>query len=466
MPSLQEIAHTVTGLMTVSGAVSLVAFVILRRNFDISLRLSLSLLAAGLIAIGAFQFSLALKVGGNARDFISILTIVAAAVATIASVFLARTAFNSHLISALHHRVEAHRRTLQRLRRSRIELEHRVNDRARELREYEKRLRIALRDSKITVFMQDPALRYVWVRNAPEGFSATDLIGKTDDEVLPPAAARAATTAKMKVIETGQDSTTELYLEPSSPGQRARYFEVTTEPYYGETGEFQGLLSVSVETTDNRHREELLKETLLEVSHRTKNQLSVLMSIARRLGATKADTAKFLPAFEARLRALSISQDVLVENDWASPHLERLVRAQLEPYLSSVTRRKSAIVFSGPDVFITPTAVQNLGLVFHELALNAFEIGVMRSPGGQIDISWDFHDEPACDSDSGHQRLEIRWKEIGASTPANGKLKSSFGQNMAHQIAHSALGGDLEIVPSNDGFQARLKIGSAAISFS
>ncbi|KUO60562.1 MAG: hypothetical protein APF80_02575 [Alphaproteobacteria bacterium BRH_c36] len=466
MPAFQDIAHIITGLMTVSGAIGLAAFVILRRNFATPLRLTLSLLAAGLIAIGVFELSIALKIGGDARDFISIFTIVAAAVATIASVLLARTAFKSHLISALHHRVEAHRRTLQRLRRSRTELEQRVNDRARELREYEKRLRIALRDSNITVFMQDTALRYVWVRNAPEGFSATDLIGKTDDEVLPPAAALAATTAKLKVIQTGEDSTTEISIEPRKTGQRTRYFDVTTEPYYGETGEFQGLLSVAVETTDNRHREELLKSTLLEVSHRTKNQLSVLMSIARRLGATKPDTAKFLPAFEARLRALSISQDVLVENDWASPHLERLVRAQLEPYLTSVPRSNSAVVFSGPDVFITPTAVQNLGLVFHELALNAFEIGVMRLPGGHIDISWDLQDDLADDSETTRKCLEIQWSEFGATTPPKDNLKSSFGQSMAHQIAHSALGGDLKIIPSNDGFQARLKIGSAAIAIS
>lgn len=464
MPLAQETAHIATGLMTLCGAAALAAFLMLRSNFGTRLRVSFALLAAGLLLIGVFQFTVALKLDGPALDFVSVAAIIGASIATVASVILAHIALESRLIKALHHRVDAHRRTLTRLRQSRAEIESRVKERSREVHEQEKRLRIALRDSNISVFMQGTDLRYVWMRNAHEGFNATELIGKCDDEILPPRAALAATTAKKKVMETGEDVTTEICIEPTSPGEKVRYFDVTTEPYYGEDGALQGLLSVSVETTETRHREELLKTTLLEVSHRTKNQLAVLISIARQLGATKHETAEFLPAFEARMRALSICQDVLVENDWGAPPLERLVRAQLEPYQSRVSGKKGELVIGGPEVRIAPTSVQNLGLVLHELALNAFAVGLMSSPAGKIDISWDLRDEDSSHCGRGNKTLEIRWNEQSAVTQLKDELDSHFGQTMAHKLARSALGGELELIRTDTGVLARLQIGNAAIA--
>ncbi len=463
MTTAVEVAHIVTSLMSFVGAVGLATFVITRPNFGVRLRLSIFMLVVGLATIGAFNLALVLKAEGTILAATSVLAVIGASLATIATAILAQIAFESPLVSALHHRVTAHRRTLERSRRSRAELDRRVQERTREVHEHEKRLRIALRDSQISVFMQDANLHYVWMRNAHEGFCAPEFIGKADLDVLPPAAARVATDAKMKVIETGEDVTTEIVVEPADGKGSPRYFDLTSEPYYDESGVFHGVLSVSVETTEKRMREERLKEALLEVSHRTKNQLAVLMSIARRLGATEPDIDAFLSAFEARMRALSICQDVLVERDWAAPPLRRLLWAQLEPYVSRIRRSDPALVIEGPDVKISPPAVQNLGLVLSELALNAYENGVIDSDSGQLKISWDLLD-PSNDSTTNGPYLEIRWNEVGGAMPLNGNLELGFGLSMADKLARSALGGGLEFGWTKFGMSARLQIGKSVLS--
>lgn len=467
MTTPQEVAHIVVGLMTAFGAILLVSFVVLRPNFGKPMRMALLLLAVGLAAIGAFSIAEVFRPEGWLLDAISILAVIGAAVAAIASAMLAQTAFQSHLLSALHHRVEAHRRTLNRLRRSRDELETRVIERTREVHEQEKRLRLALRDSNISVFMQDADLRYVWMRNAPEGFNAHEVIGKVDEEILPATAARVASKAKRQVIETGEDVTFEACIEPQEVGGRMRYFEVTTEPYYDAAGKLSGLLSVSVETTETREREELLKATLREVSHRTKNQLAILMSIARRLAINKPETVMFLPAFEARMRALSICQDVLIENDWAVAPLESLVRAQLAPYLSRGSRPNSAVAIKGPDVGIIPTSVQNLGLIIHELALNAKDSGALDAATGPIEISWKLL-APSNDSeeDEEDRRLVFYWKEPGAELPPSDRFWHGFGFPMARKLAASGLGGSLKVEgdETHHGITAQLEIGRSAFA--
>lgn len=458
----QEVAHIVTGMMTLVGAATLMAFVLLRPNFSPQLRMPMVLLAVGLLSISLFHFAFVLRINGSVLQGVSFAAVIGAAISAIATLVLANIAFQSRLLSALHHRVEAHRRTLNRLRKSRLELDQRVKERTREVHEQEKRLRIALRDSNISVFMQDTNLRYVWMRNAPEGFNASEVIGKCDEEILPPSAAKVAAAAKRHVIETGEDLTTEICVEPRTANETARYFDVTTEPYYDERGELQGLLSVSVETTEKRRREELLKATLMEVSHRTKNQLAVLMSIARQLGATKPETKNFLPAFEARLRALSICQDVLVEYDWAAPPLDHLVRAQLEPYLTRNRVSSSTLKISGPDVRITPTAVQNLGLVLNEFALNAFENGAMNDPAGRLEITWELRE--AVEHGPDGKTLAIEWIESSGNISPASELKSRFGQAMAHKLARSALSGRLTFEPTADQLIIRLLVGSSALA--
>lgn len=458
MSSTALIAHLILGGFGVVVSGALLTFLFYRPRVGWRNGLLLILLALVATLMGAYH--LVLAAGFNvAQNVVATLVVIFGPFGIAASILLGREALKSRLISELQRRVEAHRRTLLRLRGSRRELEKKVEERSREVHEQERRLRIALRDSNITVSMQDPDLRYAWIRNAPDGFDATELIGKCDEDVLPPVAARKSMLAKRKAIESGEEVETEIVIAPARSSGKARYFNLTVEPYYDADGVLVGVLSVGVEVTEQRQREEQLKTALLEVSHRTKNQLAVLTSIARRLALTKPTVPLFVDAFEARLRALSICQDVLVEKDWSPPSLERLVRAQFEPYLAHAQVSRDRLSLSGPLVRFKPNAVQNVGLVLHELILNACTKGALHGPTGTVEVSWDW-DEP--DEQESERHLNIEWQEAGVGG-AEHKIHSRFGLETAHRISRSALKGGLEISSHEDGLHARLTVGGDCI---
>ena len=68
------------------------------------------------------------------------------------------------------------------------------------LPESEQRFRHALADSPITVFEQDAAPALQWVFNSKLGYSDTFCIGKTDHEIMDPAAAEVLTAFKQSVL--------------------------------------------------------------------------------------------------------------------------------------------------------------------------------------------------------------------------------------------------------------------------
>ena len=285
---------------------------------------------------------------------------------------------SSRLADAFRRLAKSHARTLRRLKSSRDDLQARVEERSREAFELGKRLDIALRDSPITVALQDKNLEFTWIRNAPDGLSASNFIGKTDAASLPASERSRVMDLKRRVLETGEDARFEVHI-PGRAGGKSRYFDIIAEPYRNAQGELDGLLSVSVETTQARQREERMKDALLEISHRTKNQLSVLMALTRGLSAQVSDQDDFIDEFSSRLHAMLISQDVLVDRGWQSARFDELLKAQLVPY----THRSGtipdasgrAVEINGPTVSIKAPAVQNVGLVLHEIIRCSFGPG-------------------------------------------------------------------------------------------
>lgn len=329
----------------------------------------------------------------------------------------------------LERRVAAHKRTLDKLRDTRKELEERVQLRTREVYEAKKRLELALRGTNITVAMQDCDLRYVWIRNAPSGFDAQSMIGRTDAEILPNEASQRTMTLKRSVIETGRDEHARIVVEGKG---KARYFDLTAEPYRTADGVIEGLLSVAVEVTEQKEREDRLRSVLREMSHRSKNTLTILLGIARQTAQRSGNVREFLDSFDARLRALVASQDLLVEHDWRPIPLDELLRIQVKPYLNFSERR---LHLEGPDVRIKAEPAQNLGLALHELARNAHTFGALSDAKGQIKVNWSLGpgEEPTT--------LKIVWQEYDGPIVKPPTAPAGFGRTMTEQLLSRALDG-------------------------
>jgi two-component system CheB/CheR fusion protein len=120
---------------------------------------------------------------------------------------------------------------------------------------------------------------------------------------------------------------------------------------------------------------------LNELSHRVKNTLAVVISIARKTFHRTDDPVQALPSFEGRLLALANAHDLLVEHDWQGADLEALIKLQLGPY-------EERIVTDGPPIMLPASLATPLGLVLHELATNAAKYGAFSNGEGRVLLTW------------------------------------------------------------------------------
>jgi len=128
----------------------------------------------------------------------------------------------------------------------------------RELRVERDHFRVALENSPLTTFRLDTDLRYTWIANAHGDFDPRAVLGKRDDELLPPEAAETVMAPKRAALEAGERVREEVTCD--LPSGRVTY-DLTIEPLRDEAGEVVGLTAASLDVTDRRDRERKLAES-------------------------------------------------------------------------------------------------------------------------------------------------------------------------------------------------------------
>jgi PAS domain S-box-containing protein len=165
-------------------------------------------------------------------------------------------------------------------------------------------------------------------------------------------------------------------------------------------------IAISTTIEDITERRSWEKRQLLmnrELSHRVKNTLAVIQAMARHTLRSATDPAAFTTAFEGRLRALSISHNLLTSSQWEGAEIGELAREQLAPHATGAGR----IRLEGPSLLIPPGMATTLGLVLHELATNAAKYGALSAPSGKVTARWRV--EPGVPQ----RNLIIEWTERG-----------------------------------------------------
>jgi len=150
--------------------------------------------------------------------------------------------------------------------------------------------------------------------------------------------------------------------------------------------------------------EERLRFIAHELSHRTKNLMAVIGAIASQIGSRSVSLKDFQTQFSERLQGLSRSVDLLVEEDGRGAWIADLVRSQLEPFGEVDGTR---ITTTGPAVFLSAEAAQNIGLALHELATNATKHGALSVPEGVVTVRWDLGR-----GDVGRPCFRLIWREF------------------------------------------------------
>ena len=301
----------------------------------------------------------------------------------------------------------------------------------------------ALRGSHVTVFTQDRDLRYTSISNALIGRSVEEILGRTDEEILPDDSAAGIIALKREALATGQPKHAEFAL---ADGPDVRWHDLRVEPLRDEAGGIVGLTGASLDVTERKEGEAHLRLLLRELTHRSKNLLAVIQAMARQTARHAGSIDGFLKQFGARLQALAASHDLLVRESWYGASLGELVRSQLADYID---RGQGQVAFEGPDVALKPEAAQNLGLALHELAVNAAKFGALSVPGGRVSISWGSTD----DADA----IALDWHEqFGPKVKA--RRERGFGSMVIERNLVRALEAEVKLDFEPDGVRCHIVI--------
>jgi PAS domain S-box-containing protein len=306
------------------------------------------------------------------------------------------------------------------------ELEGRVAARTDELLESKRRFEAALRGSSISMSQQNRDLKYTWAYNLP-GADDANVIGTSPSEHLPPETSNLLISAKRHVLESGEPIQFEFSLVVDG---RTHWYEERVEAMV-EQDSIVGVISTAVDVTARKRHEIELTELLRELTHRSKNLLAVVQGIARQTSDSSVSVPDFTTRFSARLQALSLAHELLVNASWRETDIGMLVDGVLG---NVAAHRRDHISADGPPVLIAPDQAQSVVIAFHEMASNAVEHGALAVDGGRLKISWTktwAGDKPL---------LTFVWRESGRPD-ALSKQRRGFGFSFVEGLLPRALGG-------------------------
>ena len=279
--------------------------------------------------------------------------------------------------------------------------------------------------------------RFVEVNHAWGGLIGQDArsaVGRTIREVFP-GIEEGWVGDVARVVETGEPTTFLRRVSSLGRWYEGSAFAVGPERF----------AITLLEATDRVRAEE--ERTLLneEMSHRLKNTLAMVLSIAAQTLRSVPDRAP-VEAFEQRIHALSSAHDVLLRRSWAAAPATEVVKAVV-----AGAGHGDRIDVSGPNIELGPRATLSLSLLLHELATNAAKYGALSVPAGRVSVAWRLEGE----GDAGEVVLDWRERDGPPVAAPAGEGRRGFGTRLINLGLAGTGGVDLRYPPT--GFQASMR---------
>jgi two-component sensor histidine kinase len=179
-----------------------------------------------------------------------------------------------------------------------------------------------------------------------------------------------------------------------------------------------------------------------EMSHRVKNILALVDSIAAQTARKSRSLDDFQKAFHGRLAALARSH-----GQWLADELQVAdLRGLLEDVAENAGLDRQRLKFKGPSVVVKPAQTMALNLTFHELCTNAVKYGALATERGRVAVTWAVED--------GNQ-VRLLWKESGGPT-AKPPDQKGFGLQLIETLCPFELHGTAEVRFLPDGLECEL----------
>jgi two-component system, chemotaxis family, CheB/CheR fusion protein len=228
-------------------------------------------------------------------------------------------------------------------------------------------------------------------------------------------------------------STPERFEAPAAA--LGRYYEVFAFPYEAADRRRVGILFNDV---SERKREEEHRELLThELSHRVKNTLAVVQSLANLPAAAGTTIERYRQTLTGRIQALALAHRHLLDSSWQAVDLRVLVDETLSAYCEAGSSRCRV---QGERIELPPKQGLSLALFLHELATNAGKYGALSNGHGQVHVSWK-RDE--------NLNVKLNWVECDGPRVEPPK-SAGFGMKLIKDMVAYELSGktDLRFDPS------------------
>lgn len=301
----------------------------------------------------------------------------------------------------------------------------------------------ALVDLGASIIIQDAERNYLFVTHLPEIWSVEHIDTPTDISLFGEEVGARLALLKDAITEPGNKGRLEITI-----GTEQLYEFRVQAVEIAEGG--MHFVTTIVDRSEERHRERLLRALLREVSHRSKNLLAIIQSIALQTARYSGSLEPFLQKFRGRLYSLSQSQDLITDSSWRGAYFFELVQQQTEKYLPE---NKELVRVHGDNVLLTPNASLHLGLALHELIVNAVSHGSLLRSGRVIDVTCTRSRIGNSDS------LELLWDEVlesrRAADDADEVLKAHFGSTVLERVVPASVNGKAhyDISPSRISYR-------------
>ena len=247
-----------------------------------------------------------------------------------------------------------------------------------------------------------------WNRAAERtfGYTATEAIGRDIAMLVPPDRVDEFARTRQS-LDTGEPVAPFETVRLTKDGQRLDV-SIAVSPLTNADGVLVGTSIITRDISERRQAQEQQNLLLAELSHRVKNTLATVLSIANQTLSRAESLDQFSRSFRGRIQALAAAHSLLTAVNWNVAALRVLVEQALQPYASSDC---SNVRISGDEVLLRPSAALTFSLVLHELATNAAKYGALHKPGGLVAVDCGVRS-------NGGRELHLHWAELRRASRA------------------------------------------------
>lgn len=318
------------------------------------------------------------------------------------------------------------------------------------LAEYSHLRRLIMQAPGLMCVLSGPDLVFELVNNAYlDAIGHRDVIGRPIREALPEIVGQGHLQLLDTVMATGQPfvgQAMRLTLNRKPQGEpEERYFDLVYQPIAGIGSSTSGIFVAGVDITDRILAQNQQRLLMDELNHRVKNTLATVQAIAVQTLRSGGPPEHFVKTFKARLMAMSRTHNALTRGQWQGADLADILRDELRPYSSSRWHLR------GPDLHLPSRVVLALGLVFHELAVNAAKYGSLSAEEGDLTVEW------STTQEGGTTMLALEWRETGGP-PSSAPSRKGFGSQLIERSIIGELSGQLTMDYQQTGLVCRFTI--------